>query len=349
MAYTKQVDVLEPIDLSEHLDKVELYLGQVCRLAGISKMQLDYWTNKAQIPTKGKKQRIYDMDAVETVMLIKQGKDKGLNLGAAIDAARRFREQQAARPPPTARSGGSLWRRGAGVVGPRRVELRQQPREDVDRRREDDRRRVRRADLDQRLQVAELQRDRVRLDHHRRVLEPLGGLELALGGDHLRAPLALGLGLPRHRALHVAGDLDVLDLDDRDLDAPRRGLLVDDPLQDRVDLLALGEQLVERVLAEHGAQRRLRDLRGRGHVVLDLNDRGLRLDDAEVRDGVHAHGHVVAGDHVLRRHVERDRPQVDLDHLVDDRDQDEDARPLRMSEQPAERGRRSRARTRGRP
>jgi hypothetical protein len=27
-------------------------------------------------------------------MLIKQAKDKGLNLGAAIDAARRFREQQ---------------------------------------------------------------------------------------------------------------------------------------------------------------------------------------------------------------------------------------------------------------
>jgi DNA-binding transcriptional MerR regulator len=95
MAYMKQVDLLEPIDLVEHLGKVELYLGQVCRLAGISKMQLDYWTNKAQIPTKGKKQRIYDMDAVETVMLIKQAKDKGLNLGAAIDAARTFREQRA--------------------------------------------------------------------------------------------------------------------------------------------------------------------------------------------------------------------------------------------------------------
>ena len=52
---------------------------------GISKMQLDYWTNKAQIPTKGKKQRIYDIDALETVMLIKQAKDKGLNLGAAIE------------------------------------------------------------------------------------------------------------------------------------------------------------------------------------------------------------------------------------------------------------------------
>jgi DNA-binding transcriptional MerR regulator len=85
---------LEPIDLSQHLYKLELYLGQVCRIAGISKMQLDYWTNKAQIPTKGRKQRIYDLEALETVMLIKQGKDKGLNLGAAIEAARRF---QAAR------------------------------------------------------------------------------------------------------------------------------------------------------------------------------------------------------------------------------------------------------------
>jgi DNA-binding transcriptional MerR regulator len=85
---------LEAVDVAAHLDGVELYLGQVCRLAGISKMQLDYWTNKAQIPTKGKKQRIYDMAAIETVMLIKQGKDKGLNLAQAIEAARRFREQR---------------------------------------------------------------------------------------------------------------------------------------------------------------------------------------------------------------------------------------------------------------
>jgi DNA-binding transcriptional MerR regulator len=95
MAFSRQVDFLEPINLAEHLDKVELYLGQVCQIAGISKMQLDYWTNKAQIPTKGKKQRIYDIDALQTVMLIKQAKDKGLNLGAAIEAARRFREMEA--------------------------------------------------------------------------------------------------------------------------------------------------------------------------------------------------------------------------------------------------------------
>ena len=57
MAFSGHVDFLEPVDLVEHLGKVELYLGQVCQIAGISKMQLDYWTNKAQIPTKGKKQR----------------------------------------------------------------------------------------------------------------------------------------------------------------------------------------------------------------------------------------------------------------------------------------------------
>ena len=94
MAYSKQVDLLEPIDMAEHLDKIELYLGQVCAIAGISKMQLDYWTNKAQIPTKGKKQRIYDIDAIETVLLIKQGKDKGLSLSAAIEAAREFRARR---------------------------------------------------------------------------------------------------------------------------------------------------------------------------------------------------------------------------------------------------------------
>ena len=222
--------------------------------------------------------------------------------------------------------------------------------EEVDRRREDDRGRVRRADLEQRLQVAELQRRSACSDITcGGVLQPLGGLVLALGADHLRTPLALGLGLAGHRALHACGDLDVLHLDDRDLDPPRRGGLVDDLLQDRVDLLALREQLVEHVLAEHGAERRLRDLRRRDHVVLDLDDRVLRLDDAEVGDGVHPHGHVVLRDHLLRRDVQRDRAQVDLDHPVDDRDQEEEARALGRRAAGGRAGRRRRARTRAQP
>jgi DNA-binding transcriptional MerR regulator len=94
MSPSRSVVVLEPIDLSEHLDGLELYLGQVAQVAGISKAKLDYWTTRARIPTKGKKQRLYDLDALETVLLVKQGRDKGLNLAAAIEAALRFRERR---------------------------------------------------------------------------------------------------------------------------------------------------------------------------------------------------------------------------------------------------------------
>jgi DNA-binding transcriptional MerR regulator len=92
-------DLLEPVDVMRHLRRVELTLGQVCRAAGVSKMQLDYWTTKARIPNKGKKQRLYDLDAVETVLLIKQGKDKGLSLQAAIEATQRFKAAKAPRVP----------------------------------------------------------------------------------------------------------------------------------------------------------------------------------------------------------------------------------------------------------
>ena len=96
-------DLLDPVDIARRLRVLELSLGQVCRVAGISRMQLDYWTTKARIPTKGRKQRLYDLDAVETVLLIKQGKDKGLSLQAAIEAAERFR---AARPADDPGGGG---------------------------------------------------------------------------------------------------------------------------------------------------------------------------------------------------------------------------------------------------
>lgn len=91
MAYEIRLD---PVDVTEHLGKVGLYLNQVCQIAGISKVQLDYWTDKAAIPTGGRKQRIYDIDAVETVLLIKQARERGLSLPAAIDAARRFKAER---------------------------------------------------------------------------------------------------------------------------------------------------------------------------------------------------------------------------------------------------------------
>ena len=67
----------------------------------------------------------------------------------------------------------------------------------------------------------------------------------------------------------------MLDLDVRDLDAPGVGLLVEDALDVGVELVALGQHLVELVLAEHRAQRGLRELAGRLLEVLDLDDRLL--------------------------------------------------------------------------
>ena len=99
MSVRRPEELLEPVDVTRHLRKLDLTLGQVCRVAGVSRMQLDYWTTKARIPTKGKKQRLYDLDAVETVMLIKQGKDKGLSLQAAIEATKRFKTAKAPRVP----------------------------------------------------------------------------------------------------------------------------------------------------------------------------------------------------------------------------------------------------------
>ena len=87
-------DLLEPVDVRDHLLSLELTLGQVCQVAGISKMQLDYWTQKAEIPTHGRKQRTYDMTSVETVLLIKQAKDRGLSLSAAITAVQEFQARR---------------------------------------------------------------------------------------------------------------------------------------------------------------------------------------------------------------------------------------------------------------
>src|SRR3954452_21156538 len=187
----------------------------------------------------------------------------------------------------------------------------------VHRQREDDRRVLVDADLAQGLEIAQLYCRRVLGDDVGGLAQARGGLELALGVDDLRAALALGLGLAGHRVLHPLRDPDVLDLDRGDLHAPWLGLLVDDLLELVVELLALGEQRVEVGLAEHRAQRGLGDLRGRLEEALDLHDGAVRVDDAEVDDGVDAGRDVVARDDVLRRDVERHRAQRDADHAID--------------------------------
>ena len=86
----KQVDLLEPVRIADHLDGVVFAVWQVCRLVGITKMQLNYWTERAAITTAGGKQRLYDASAVELLMLIRQGRDLGFDVPTAIRAAHEF-------------------------------------------------------------------------------------------------------------------------------------------------------------------------------------------------------------------------------------------------------------------
>ena len=92
----RQSDLLEAVNVADRVVDLEFTVGQVCRIAGITKMQLDYWTVRGDIPTKGRKQRLYDSSAVETVMLIKQARDLGFDVQAAISAAREFQEHRGA-------------------------------------------------------------------------------------------------------------------------------------------------------------------------------------------------------------------------------------------------------------
>jgi hypothetical protein len=74
-------------------------------------------------------------------------------------------------------------------------------------------------------------------------------LVLAVGMDDFGPPLALGFRLSRDRADHALVDVDVLDLDIGDLDPPNVGRRVEDLLDVAVEPIALGQQLVELVLA----------------------------------------------------------------------------------------------------
>ncbi len=108
----------------------------------------------------------------------------------------------------------------------------------------------------------------------------------------------------------------MLDLDGSDLDAPCVRLHVEDLLNVLVQTVALRQHLVQIVLAEHGSQRRLGELARRGHEILDLDRRFLRVDDAEIDHSADPHRNIVARDHVLAGHVENTGPEIDAHHLL---------------------------------
>ena len=194
--------------------------------------------------------------------------------------------------------------------------------DDVHRQREHDGRVLVRAQLQQGLEIAQLERTGGLAQHARRIAQLGGGLELTVRADHLRAPFALGLGLTGHCPLHQLGDLHVLDLDDGHLHTPRHRLLGDRAVEVLVEVRAVGQERVEVRAAHHGAQRGLGVLGGGDRVVLHLHDGAHGVCDLEHHHGVDAGGDVVTGDDLLGRDRQGDHAHVDPHGAVQIRQQE---------------------------
>ena len=167
-------------------------------------------------------------------------------------------------------------------------------------------------------------------------LEDLG-LLLALGHVDRRLPGALGLGdhrapgplggqLPVHRVLDVARRGDLADLDRRDLAAPAFGDLVQLGPQDLVDLLALGQDVVEQDVADDRAQRGGGDALQRAREVGDVDDALERIGDPPVDQEVDVDRGVVLGDRRLARDLDELLAHVHLHRPVHDGDEEPEAR-----------------------
>jgi hypothetical protein len=60
--------------------------------------------------------------------------------------------------------------------------------------------------------------------------------------------------------------------------------------------------------------------------MLNLNDRAFRIDDVEIEHRIDLHRHVVARDHILGRDLDHLDAQIDAHHLLEERNQKNEAR-----------------------
>jgi hypothetical protein len=103
----------------------------------------------------------------------------------------------------------------------------------IDRQREDHGRGPFARDVMQRSKITQLHRERLLREDPACLDELLGRLLLAHRIDHFGAPQPLRLGLLGNRAHHGLIEIDILDLNGGDLDAPGVGLLIKDLLDVR--------------------------------------------------------------------------------------------------------------------
>ena len=95
-AEAKKKPGLQPIDMTELLQSLQLGIGQTAMLCGVSIRQLSYWTDKGIVqPVDEDRSRTYDYAAVEKVSLIKQALDQGYSLEGAVAEVEAFLRRRA--------------------------------------------------------------------------------------------------------------------------------------------------------------------------------------------------------------------------------------------------------------
>ena len=150
--------------------------------------------------------------------------------------------------------------------------------------------------------------------------------------DDLGAPRPFRFGLRRDRPNHALVEINVLDFDVGHLDAPCLGVLVEYFLNIGVELVALGKHVVQFVTAQYRAQRCLGQLTGGLDPVFHLNNGPFRVQHAKIDHRADFHRDIVPGDHILGGDIHDDCPQVDANHLLNARDDDDQAGPLDLPE-----------------
>ena len=173
------------------------------------------------------------------------------------------------------------------------------------------------ADFRQGLQIPELNADRFGGQEMSGVNQSLRRREFTLRVNDLGALLALGFGLLGHGSQHGLRHIDLLHLDVRHFYSPGRSVLIENTLEAQVDLLAMREQFIQFLFAEHGTQSCLRELRSLVNVIGNLHHRFIRVDDAQEDDGVHFERNVIARNDVLRRNFKGFLPQRYSNDAVD--------------------------------
>ena len=147
----------------------------------------------------------------------------------------------------------------------------------------------------------------------------LGGLDLGPGGNDLGLSDPLGLRSHAERVLQLVAEDHVLDQHAFDLHAPAHGDVLDD-LADRLrDLFPSFDDILQHPGADDVSQRRLGPLDERLADVGDAEGGLVRAGDVVVDDAGEVQGDVVLGHADLLGHLDDLDLDVDLDELLGER------------------------------